>query len=222
MIARTVNAGSPQVTAKVTVLEDLGEVPAGFFDTGAAGADPQPLRTVLLDETTLRKNLLPEEPVAWPPLQDGVLAGNVTTNVVVDREGKVRELGSIISENSGVNEAGRRRILAMRFKPFVMNGVPVQAVAQITVPFKTTRPAGSEAFESARTCFERSRKLSFLAAGSDKAYVLRAEFEAKTSEGIIDKGHYEDTWLSNSQWRREASIGKSRMSGRETEKSDMS
>jgi hypothetical protein len=72
------------------------------------------------------------------------------------------------------------------------------------------RPASSEAFESARTYFEHGRKLSFLAAGSDKPYVLRAEFEVKTSEGIVDKGHYEDTWLSNSQWRREASVGKSR------------
>ncbi len=210
MIARTVNAGSPQVTAKVIILEDLGEVPAGFFDTGEAGADPQPLRTVLLDETTLRKNLLPEDPIAWPPLQDGALAGNVTTDVVVDREGKVRELGSIVSENSGINEAGRRRILAMRFKPFVVNGGPVQAMSQITVPFKTERPAGSEAFESARTYFERGRKLSFLAAGGDKPYVLHAEFEAKTSGGAVEKGLYEDTWLSNSQWRREASIGKSR------------
>ena len=210
MIARTVNAGSPQVTANVIILEDLGEVPAGFFDTGAAGADPQPLRTVLLDETTLRKNLLPEDPIAWPPLQDGALAGNVTTDVVVDREGKVRELGSIVSENSGINEAGRRRILAMRFKPFVVNGGPVQAMSQITVPFKTERPADSEAFESARTYFERGRKLSFLAAGGDKPYVLHAEFEAKTSGGAVEKGLYEDTWLSNSQWRREASIGKSR------------
>jgi hypothetical protein len=210
MIARTVNVGSPQVTAKVTILEDLGDVPAGFFDTGAAGGDPLPLRTVLVDETTLRKNLLPEEPIAWPPLQDGALAGNVTTNVVVDREGKVRELGSIVSENSGINEAGRQRILAMRFKPFVVNGIPVQALSQITVPFKTGRPAGSEAFESARTYFERGRKLSFLAAGSDKPYVLRAEFEVRTSTGIVDKGHYEDTWLSNLQWRREASVGKSR------------
>ena len=98
----------------------------------------------------------------------------------------------------------------MRFKPFVVNGGPVQAMSQITVPFKTERPAGSEAFESARTYFERGRKLSFLAAGGDKPYVLHAEFEAKTSGGAVEKGLYEDTWLSNSQWRREASIGKSR------------
>lgn len=210
MIARTVSEGSPEVTAKVTTLEDLGDLPHGFFEAPATGADPQPLQTVLLDETSLRKNLLPMDPTVWPPLQDGVLEGNVTTTVVVDREGKVRDISSIASENSGINDAGRQRIMAMRFKPFLQNGVPVQAMSQITVPFKTVRPAGVETFESARTYFERGRKISFLAAGSEKPYVLRAEFAAKTSEGIVDKGRYEDTWLSNNQWRREAGIGKSR------------
>jgi len=210
MVARTVSWGSPEVTAKVTTVEDLGSVAAEFFDADAKAGDPPPLQTELIDEVSLRKNLLSSEPVAWPPLQDGSLEGNVTTEIVVDREGKVREFGPIVSENSGINDAGRQRILAMRFKPFLQNGVPVQAMSQITIPFKTVRPAGSEAFESARTYFERGRKVGFLAAGSDKPYALRAEFDAKGSQGTVDKGHYDDTWLSNAQWRREASFGKSR------------
>ena len=80
----------------------------------------------------------------------------------------------------------------------------------MTVPFKTVRPAGSEVFESARAYFERSRKVAFLALGSDTPYSLRAEFDAKGSNGKVDKGHYEDTWLSDSQWRREASFGDNR------------
>jgi len=210
MVARTVSWGSPEVTAKVTLLEDLGPVATDFFDASAKGGDPQPLQTLLIDEPSLRKNLQPEAPVAWPPLQDGSLEGNVTTDISVDRAGKIREIGSIVSENSGINEAGRQRIMAMQFTPFLQNGMPVQVMSQITVHFKTVRPPGVETFESARTYFERGRKVSFLAAGSDKPYVIRAEFEAKTSEGIVDKGHYEDTWLSNTQWRRETSIGKSR------------
>jgi hypothetical protein len=210
MVARTVSRGSPEVTAKVTALEDLGTVAPDFFDAEAKGGDPHPLQTLLLDEISLRKNLMPEEPMTWPALHDGSLEGNVTTVIVVDREGKVREFGPIVSENSAINEAGRQRILAMRFKPFLQNGVPVQVMSQITVPFKTVRPAGTEHFDSAHDFFERGRKLSFLAAGSDKPYSLQAEFQAKGSDGKVDTGHYEDTWLSNTQWRREASLGKSR------------
>jgi hypothetical protein len=210
MVARTVSVGSPEVTAKVTVFGDLGQVAPEFFDATAPGSDPLPLRTVLIDESMVRKTLQPESPQPWPPLQDGPLRGNVTTVIIVDRQGKVRDLGPVVSENSAINEAGRQRILGMRFTPFVQNGVPIQVVSQITVPFKTVRPAGAESCGSARAYFERGRKLSFLAAGSDKSYVLRAEFQAKSSQGTVDMGHYEDTWMSNTEWKREAAFGESR------------
>jgi hypothetical protein len=209
MIARTVNVGTPQVTARVTTLEDLGDPSAGLFDADAKNADVQPLRTLLIDEPTLRKNLLPMQPPSWPPLKDGPLEGNVTTEVVIDREGKVREIKSVVSENSGVNEAGRRAFVAMRFRPFLLDGMPVQVMSQVTLPFKTLRPAGAEIFESARAYFERGRRVGFAAGGSGAPYVLRAEFQAKVKAGTVEKGHYTDTWIAAEQWRREASIGDS-------------
>jgi hypothetical protein len=210
MIARTVNVGSPQVTAKITTLEDLGVIPPDFFDTTGKDGDVKPLHTVLVDETSLRKNLLPFEQVSWPPLQDGPLEGNVTSQVVVDCRGKVRQVGTVVSENSGVNEAGRQAIGALHFKPFLVNGVPVQVMSQVTFPFKTVRPVGTEAFDSARNYFEHGRHLSFPAFGSGTPYVLHAEFDAKARDGTVSKGQYEDTWLSDTQWRREVSFAKSR------------
>jgi hypothetical protein len=204
MIARTVNVGSPQVTAKVITLEDLGKVPAGFFDATGKGGDPQPLQTVMLDEVSLRKNLLTAAAVVWPSLQDGSLQGNFTTQIVVDRNGIVRETETGVSENGGVNDTGRQAAAALRFKPFLVNGVPVQAVSQVTLPFKTVRPAGVETFASAQTFFERARHASFPAAGAGKPYMLRAEFSVKAISGTIAKGRYEDTWASAAQWRREA------------------
>jgi hypothetical protein len=109
-VARTVNVGSPQLTAKITILEDLGEPPVGLFDAEAAGGDPQLLQTVSLDETALRKNLLPMAAIAWPALQDGPLDGKVTTEVVVDREGEVRQIETIVSENPGVEEVGKQSL----------------------------------------------------------------------------------------------------------------
>jgi hypothetical protein len=141
MIARTLSVGTPEVTAKVT-LEDLQNIPDGFFDAEADGGDSQPLRTGFIDETSLRKNLLPMSPIVWPAVQDGSLQGNVTAKIVVDRAGTVREVEPVISENERVNDTGRRAISALRFKPFVVNGVPVQVMSQITIPFKTTRPGG--------------------------------------------------------------------------------
>lgn len=210
MIARTVNVGSPQVTAKIVALEDMGEVPAGFFDATSKGGDAHPLQTLPIDETLLRKNLLPTGPPAWPPLQDGPLEGKISTVVVIDRAGEVREIRSIVSDNPGVSDAGKQTFAAMRFKPFLLNGVPVQAISQVTIPFKTVRPPGAESFESARTYFERGRHAGFPAAGAGTPYMLRAEFTTKGRDGTLAIGRYEDTWLSETQWRREAWFGKSR------------
>jgi hypothetical protein len=49
MVARTVNVGTPQVTAKVTTLEDIADAPTGLFDADPKGGDTQRLRTVLID-----------------------------------------------------------------------------------------------------------------------------------------------------------------------------
>lgn len=209
IVAQTVNVGTPQLTAKITTLEDLGQVPAGFFDTSAAGGDAQPLHTVLIDETSLRANLLPMEPPVWPPVSDGPLEGNVTSEIVVDRTGKVREVGSVMSENSPMDQTGKLAATTMRFKPFLLNGVPVQATSQVTIHFKTVRPAGTETFDSARVYFERGRHAGFAAAGTGSPYLLHAEFMANSAAGTPEKGRYEDTWLSDAQWRREAWFAKS-------------
>jgi hypothetical protein len=210
MVAQTVAVGSPEVTAKVTTLEDLGVVPAGFFDAEASGGDAPPLRTLVIEETALRRNLLPTEPVAWPPLQDGPLDGAVTTRIVVDRAGKVREVGTVVADNPGVNDIARKVIAGMQFKPYLQDGVAVQVVSRITMPFKTFRPAGVETFDSARAYFERGRRVGFPAAGNGPAYILHATFQAKLSSGTVEAGQYVDTWKSDDEWRREVSIGQSR------------
>lgn len=209
VVARTVGVGSPEVTAKITVLEDLDNSATDLFDTQASGSDAQPLETVTVEELVLRKNLLTVSAPVWPPAQDGPLDGAFTAKVVVDREGRVRDIGTVVGDNAALADTAKSIMGKMRFKPYLVDGNPVQVVSRMTMPFKTTRPAGTEKFESAQAYFERGRNLDFLAGGSGTDYVLRAEFEAASSAGGIGKGRYEDTWLSDDQWRREAWFGKS-------------
>ena len=140
-VPRKVSEGSPEVTARVVTLEDLGSTPPNFFDAKGPGGDALPLQTTPIDETTLRNNLLSMDPPTWPALREGPLRGNFTTWIVVDRNGKVRDIGVTVAENQGVYEAGKRAVQSMRFKPFVIDGVPVQVLSQVTVPFKIVPPA---------------------------------------------------------------------------------
>jgi hypothetical protein len=149
--------------------------------------------------------------VAWPAVADGPLEGASIAKVVVDRDGTVREGGSVVTDNPEVKDAADASIRAARFKPYVVDGAAVQVVSTITLPFKTVRPAGMESFESAKTYFDRARTLGFPAAGGGSPYELRAEFTTRGSSGAVETGSYTDTWLSDSQWRREAVLGKSRV-----------
>jgi hypothetical protein len=213
LIARKVAASGgsgPEVTAKITTLEDLGPIPAGLFDTTQPGSDLNPIRTVAVDELALRKNLQPQSPPTWPVLKDGPLEGAVTTTIVVDREGKVHDVGFMVADNPGANDAGRAYISSMRFQPYLLNGQPVQAFSRITLPFKTTRPAGVETFDSARNYFEHGRVLTSPAAlANPTPYILHATLQAGTKDGV-QTGQYTDTFLSATEWCREATIGQSR------------
>lgn len=211
MVAFTVASGYVEVTAKVSVLEDLGAMPSGFFDASAPGGDAQPIQTIVLDEAELRKNLLTEPPFVWPTVTDGPFEGVVWTEVVLDRTGKVREMIPPIADNPGVREAAEQGFRAMQFQPFLRNGIPVQATGQLKVHFKTARPPSVEAFDSARDYFEHGRKASCLGAAAKAPYVLRAEFQAGHTQGTIDTGRYEDTWISDTVWKREAWFGKSHL-----------
>jgi hypothetical protein len=73
-----------------------------------------------------------------PSLQEGVM----TTSIAVDRAGRVREIGTIVTDNNAMSEAARKVIAAMQFAPYLEDGVPVQVVSRITIPFKATRPQG--------------------------------------------------------------------------------
>jgi hypothetical protein len=206
MIAYTVASGYTEVTAKIGLLEDLVSVPDGFFDTNAPGADAHQIDTVVLSEGDLRKNLLSGKPFQWPALTDGPLEGVVWTEVVIDRTGKIREMIPPIADNPGVEGAAESGFRSMQFQPILCDGVPVQATGRLSVAFKTVRPAGTVSFDSARNYFERGRKASFLAAGATAPYILRAEFQVGTASGV-QTGRYEDTWVSATEWKREAWIG---------------
>jgi hypothetical protein len=210
MIAYTVASGNIEVTAKVSVLEDLGDTPAVFFDANASGGDAQPINTAVLSEADLSKDMLPGKPFEWPSVKDGPLEGVVWTRVVLDRTGKVREMIPPIADNSGMRDAAEAGFRSMQFQPILRNGIPVQATGRVSVRFKTVRPAGVEVFDSAKDYFERGRKTSFLAAGASTPYTLHAEFQVGTKDGV-QTGRYDDTWISATEWKREAWFGSSHL-----------
>lgn len=70
--------------------------------------------------------------------------------------------------------------------------------------------SAAQGIESAKAIFQRAWDVGFPSAAKSAPYVLKASFTARGSSGAIETGSYTDTWLSETQWRREAVLGKSR------------
>ena len=107
-----------------------------------------------------------------------------------------------------MNDAAKEFISGLRFKPFVVKGEPVQVISRFTMPFKTVRPAGIEAFDSARNYFENGRKVTSPAFSGAKPYVLHAMVQVYAPSGVIH-GEYSDIWKADNEWKREVRIGPS-------------
>lgn len=202
-IAHTIAAGIIEVKAQISVLEDLGGTQPGFFDASAPGSDPNPIRSVLLSDEEMSKDVIDAKPINWPPVNNGPFEGVVWSNLTLDRSGKVQEMMRPISDNPALIDAAAAAIHAMQFRPVLDHGVAVQATGNLRLHFNTALPAGSEAFLSAKEYFEHARMVSFLAGGATAPYHLAAEFQIGTKDGP-QTGRYEDTWMSATQWRREA------------------
>lgn len=206
-VPRTIGSGG--VTAKIMVLEKLGETPKDFFDTNLPNGDANPIVMITLMQAELEKNLMSAN-FQWPAVENGPFEGLAGTEITVDRNGKVRELGMLTPENPALKDAAEAGLRSMQFKPFVRDGMPVEVTGRFVVRFKTHRPAGEETFDTAKNYFARGRQTNYLAAAAKAPYHLTAEFTAGTASGL-QTGKYEDTWLGASEWRREASVGNSRV-----------
>ena len=114
----------------------------------------------------------------------------------------------LLSDNPRLNDAAKKFISGLRFEPFVVKGEPVQVISRFTMPFKTVRPAGIEAFDSARNYFEKGRKVTSPAFSGAKPYELHAAVQINAPSGVI-QGEYSDTWKADKEWKREVRIGPS-------------
>jgi hypothetical protein len=207
MVGRTVSTGNPEVTAKIVVLEDLAAGSADWFDVSAPGGDLHPLRTVTVDKADFASDLaVPVPRIEWPALAVGPPTGKVSTDLVIDREGAVRDTGIVVADNGGVVDTARNAFAHLHFRPQLVDGVPAQVVRRVSIDFAVTRPPGAENFGSARARFEHGRAASFPATAAKLPYSMKATFHLGRA-GKVEEGRYEDTWQDATHWRREGWFG---------------
>jgi hypothetical protein len=141
-IARRLTAqsqGGPQLTAKVTSLEDLSPADGRLFKIRKATPLRNQLRVVVVPEPELRKLALDTPAPHWPDLATGPTSGAMVMRVVVDREGNVRSVDDFFSDNPALQQAAQEQIMHWRFRPYLDHGSAVQVISTLTFPFSVGR-----------------------------------------------------------------------------------
>lgn len=196
-----------EVKAKVTLLEPL-KPDGSLFSIPSDTGFPSRLRFLSVPESALQPDTKANGLPAWPVVHNFPASGLISINVKLDRDGKVREVGSPISKNVVVNDATAAQIKNWKFQPYLVEGFPVQVSTNITLHFDAKMEllgANGKSFpaEPFLAHINKSRALSDPRTKGSPPFHLHATFQIPPDQS----GTYEETWLSPTKWRREIQLG---------------
>ncbi|MFZ0639276.1 MAG: energy transducer TonB [Candidatus Acidiferrales bacterium] len=97
-----------------------------------------PLQTITLNEQDFRALALYAPDIhQWPTIGDGKPVGTLSIYVCVDRQGTVREIYALNSDNPYMTDAASKQVMGWKFKPVSNNGEPVQIESILTFAYQT-------------------------------------------------------------------------------------
>ncbi len=196
-----------ELRTAITFIEPLQETPGLFAIATDTGLNAR-LRFISVTESALRDFKLSTPPPQWPVIHNLPNTGIMTVNLKIDRQGIVREVGSPISHNVALSDAAREQLKTWRFKPYRVDGSPVQVSVDVAFPFKTkVEPYGANPdmfpVEKFWVRIHNALQLSDPRTERGKPFHLVASFQY----GEDPAGTYDETWISSVQWYREAALG---------------
>jgi outer membrane biosynthesis protein TonB len=191
---------------KIDSLRDLGNTDESLFSIAVPIPAGNVIRTVYVHGPEFRKLAVKTPEFKWPQVTNRPDSGDVTVYIVVDKSGHVRHSHSYAASNNEVKDAAVEQIKNWEFTPFVVDGTPVQVQTALVIDFKTDLKADPNRKPPAKEFFDRARNLNDIRLKASSPFHLNASFEAFGETDITGKGTYDETWISPTQWRREASI----------------
>jgi hypothetical protein len=143
-------------------------------------------------------------PLSWPTSYTFPVDGLIAITVEIDRQGNVRGFPSAISKNQGINGGAVEQIKNWKFKPYVVDGAPVQVLATLLIPYHMKyEPLGANGKEFPPISFNehiaRYRGLCDLRAEGRKAFHMHATFTLNGGQA----GNYDEIWNSPNEWKHE-------------------
>jgi TonB family protein len=165
-------------------------------------------RFVEVSQASLENYKLETPPMVWPVIHNFPDTGVIAVHITLDRAGAIREVGSPISKNVALTNPAAEQIRNWKFRPYLVDGAPVQVSTYISFPFKAKFELlgeNSAALEAQPFVerIKRSRELSDLNLPGCKPFHLVASFQL----GDAASGSSDLIWQEPTKWRRETKLG---------------
>lgn len=192
---------------QINELRDLKPADDALFAIASPTSPAKTIRTVYVKPDEYRKTASKTPDFKWPQLTNYPDTGEVSIEITVDKTGHVRNSFSYVASNNEVKDAAVEQIKNWEFKPYVVSGVPVQVETELVVPFKAPLKPDPNRKPPANSFFDRARAVQGIRVKDSSPFHLKATFNATGDAETIGTGTYEETWVSPTQWRREATLG---------------
>jgi len=194
------------VTTNITELADLKDPNEKMFAIPNPTPPEQHIQTVQIPEIEYRKLAVNPPAMKWPQVTVHPTSGTLATYIVTDRDGNVRDCKFIISNNMSIADGAVELVKQWHFKPFRVDGVPVQVGTTMTFAYNTDIVGEQAKFQAPHEYFSRGRDLTYPRAKGSEAFHLQGSFKGD-GEFSSYQGSYEETWIAPDRWRRQVTIG---------------
>jgi hypothetical protein len=194
------------VNTQITELTDLKDTDENIFAIPTPTPPGQQIRTVQVSEVEYRKLAIDPPAMKLPPVKVHPPSGTFATYIVTDRNGKVRDCEFIISNNMSIGDDATKLVKQWHFKPFLVDGVPVQVGTTMTFAYNTEIVGAQAKFQAPHEYFNRGRELTYPRAKGSPAFHLKGTFQG-AGDFASYQGTYDETWSASDRWRRQITIG---------------
>jgi periplasmic protein TonB len=124
----------PQIPQWYSPSTGPGDLPIGNTTSNVSGPSKPPIVSILSEGRIIRR-VTPEYPAIAK--RTGV-QGKVVLEAVISRAGRIENL-RLISGHPWLASAAEAAVSQWQFRPYILNGAPIEVMTQITVDFKLNR-----------------------------------------------------------------------------------
>jgi TonB family protein len=132
----------------VEMLEQIKDSDPVPVLTDLAGQPSTLIKSIPINQTTFNELASGQPTLVWPSVHSGNTSGKLSMFVSADKDGHVREVYPLNSDNAGLQDAARDQLLKWQLKPAVIDGSRVQIEVPLTFAFSTTLDEASRSSAS--------------------------------------------------------------------------